>query len=55
VAGHVTHTRARQYLAGLGLDGRCEVVGQSFFDPLPPGADAYLLNRVILVSARKLS
>ena len=42
-----TAARARQYLAGLGLDGRCEVVGQSFFDPLPPGADAYLLDRVI--------
>ena len=42
-----TAARARRYLAGLGLDGRCEVVGQSFFDPLPPGADAYLLNRVI--------
>jgi 2,7-dihydroxy-5-methyl-1-naphthoate 7-O-methyltransferase len=42
-----TAARARQYLAGLGLDSRCEVIGQSFFDPLPPGADAYLLNRVI--------
>jgi hypothetical protein len=42
-----TAARARQYLAGLGLDGRCEVVGQSFFDPLPPGADTYLLSRVI--------
>jgi hypothetical protein len=42
-----TAVRARQYLAGLGLDGRCEVVGQSFFDPLPAGADAYLLSRVI--------
>jgi hypothetical protein len=42
-----TAARARQYLARLGLDGRCEVVGQSFFDPLPLGADAYLLNRVI--------
>ena len=42
-----TAARARQYLAGLGLDGRCEVVGQSFFDPLPPGADAYLLSRII--------
>jgi 2,7-dihydroxy-5-methyl-1-naphthoate 7-O-methyltransferase len=42
-----TAARARQYLTGLGLDGRCEVVGQSFFDPLPPGADTYLLNRVI--------
>ena len=42
-----TAARAREYLAGLGLNGRCEVVGQSFFDPLPPGADTYLLNRVI--------
>jgi hypothetical protein len=42
-----TAARARQYLAGLGLEGRCEVVGQSFFDPLPTGADAYLLSRVI--------
>ena len=42
-----TAARARQYLAGLGLDGRCEVIGQSFFDPLPAGADAYLLSRII--------
>src|SRR6185437_2143341 len=42
-----TAARARRYLAGLGLDGRCQVVGQSFFDPLPAGADAYLLSRVI--------
>jgi O-methyltransferase len=42
-----TAARARQYLAEAGLDGRCEVVGQSFFDPLPPGPDVYLLNRVI--------
>jgi hypothetical protein len=42
-----TAARAREYLAGLGLDARCEVVGQSFFDPLPVGADVYLLSRVI--------
>jgi hypothetical protein len=42
-----TAARARQYLAGCDLASRCEVVGQSFFDPLPPGADVYLLNRVI--------
>jgi hypothetical protein len=42
-----TAARARQYLAGLGLDGRCDVVGQSFFDPLPAGADVYLLSRII--------
>jgi hypothetical protein len=42
-----TAARARPYLAGGDLAGRCEVVGQSFFDPLPPGADLYMLNRVI--------
>jgi hypothetical protein len=42
-----TAARAREYLARLGLDGRCEVVGQSFFDPLPAGADVYLLCRVV--------
>src|ERR1700678_4561516 len=42
-----TADRARQYLARLALDSRCEIAGQSFFDPLPAGADAYLLNRVI--------
>jgi hypothetical protein len=42
-----TAARARRYLAGLGLDGRCDVVGQSFFDPLPAGADVYLLSRII--------
>jgi hypothetical protein len=42
-----TAARGRAYLAGCGLASRCEVVGQSFFDPLPPGADVYLLNRVI--------
>jgi hypothetical protein len=31
-----TAARAPQYLAGLGLDGRCEVVGQSFFGPAAP-------------------
>jgi len=42
-----TAARGREYLAGLGLASRCDVAGQSFFDPLPAGADAYLLNRVI--------
>ena len=42
-----TAARARRHLAGLGLEDRCQVVGQSFFEPLPVGADAYLLNRVI--------
>ncbi|WP_198541281.1 methyltransferase [Parafrankia soli] len=42
-----TAARAREHLAGLGLDSRCEVIGQSFFDPLPAGRDVYLLTRVI--------
>jgi hypothetical protein len=42
-----TAARAREYLAGLGLADRCQVVGQSFFDPLPAGADVYMLSRVI--------
>jgi 2,7-dihydroxy-5-methyl-1-naphthoate 7-O-methyltransferase len=42
-----TAGRAREHLAGLGVDSRCEIVGQSFFDPLPAGADVYLLSRVI--------
>jgi 2,7-dihydroxy-5-methyl-1-naphthoate 7-O-methyltransferase len=42
-----TVARGREYLAGRGLGTRCDVAGQSFFDPLPAGADAYLLNRVI--------
>ncbi|WP_198537539.1 methyltransferase [Frankia sp. KB5] len=42
-----TAARAREYLAGLGLADRCEVIGQSFFDPLPTGPDTYLLTRVI--------
>ncbi|WP_203719407.1 methyltransferase, partial [Asanoa siamensis] len=42
-----TADRARERLAGLGLADRCAVVGRSFFDELPAGADAYLLNRVI--------
>jgi hypothetical protein len=30
-----------------GLTDRCDVVGGSFFDGVPPGADAYLLKRVL--------
>jgi O-methyltransferase len=42
-----TAGRAREFLAGQGVGGRCEVVGQSFFETLPAGADVYMLNRVI--------
>ncbi|MDX3110212.1 methyltransferase [Nonomuraea angiospora] len=42
-----TVSRARRYLAERGLADRCETVGRSFFDELPAGADAYMLNRVL--------
>ncbi|MBB5079140.1 methyltransferase [Nonomuraea endophytica] len=42
-----TVERGRRHLAGLGLDARCSFAGQSFFDPLPAGGDAYVLRRVI--------
>jgi SAM-dependent methyltransferase len=38
---------AEETIAAAGLSGRCEVVAQSFFEPLPPGADIYLLSEVI--------
>ncbi|MBF8185394.1 methyltransferase [Nonomuraea sp. K274] len=41
-----TVDRGRQYLVERGLDARCEFAGQSFFDPLPAGGDAYVLRRV---------
>ncbi|MET0237833.1 MAG: methyltransferase [Kibdelosporangium sp.] len=42
-----TVDRGRAYLAERGLDTRCEFAGQSFFDPLPTGGDAYVLRRVV--------
>jgi hypothetical protein len=39
--------RARKNVAEAGLAGRCDVIGGSFFDAVPPGADAYLLKHVI--------
>ena len=39
--------RARARLAQAGLDGRGECVVGDFFDSVAPGADAYLLSRVI--------
>jgi hypothetical protein len=38
---------ARGRLERAGLDGRCEVVGGDFFESIPAGGDAYLLQRVI--------
>ncbi|WP_434442923.1 methyltransferase [Lentzea sp. E54] len=38
---------ARVLIRSHGLDGRAEVTGGSFFDPLPTGGDAYLLFDVL--------
>jgi hypothetical protein len=38
---------AREEVAAAGLDGRCDVVDGSFFDPLPAGADGYLLSAIV--------
>jgi hypothetical protein len=35
------------YLEREGVLGRAEFVGGSFFDPIPPGADAYMLKSII--------
>ncbi|MFF2654575.1 methyltransferase [Streptomyces sp. NPDC058045] len=42
-----TVARGRRALTGQGLGERCEFAGQSFFDPLPSGADAYVLSAVL--------
>jgi O-methyltransferase domain len=38
---------ARTALGSAGLAERCEVVPGSFFDPLPAGADGYLLSAIL--------
>ncbi len=42
-----TVARAGEILSDPGLAGRVTVAGQSFFDPLPAGADLYLLKSVL--------
>jgi hypothetical protein len=42
-----TAAAAEQVLAEAGLSARCDVVAGSFFDPLPAGADVYLLGSVV--------
>lgn len=37
----------QEQLEAAGLGDRCELAPGSFFDPLPPGADVYLLSNVI--------
>ncbi len=39
--------RARANIEAAGLSGRCRVVAGSFFESVPPGADAYLLRHII--------
>jgi hypothetical protein len=42
-----TATRARRTFSAHDLDGRTQVTAGSFFDPLPAGADAYLLVDIL--------
>ncbi|OHU26239.1 methyltransferase [Mycobacteroides chelonae] len=42
-----TAARAAEEFAAAGLDERVSVVAGSFFDPLPAGADAYLLSDIL--------
>lgn len=42
-----TAAAAAERFAAAGLGERATVVPGSFFDPLPPGADAYLLSDVV--------
>jgi hypothetical protein len=39
--------RAREHLRAAGFAERCQVLGGSFFESVPAGADAYLLKHVI--------
>lgn len=42
-----TVARAAQNFAAAGVADRVEIIGQSFFDPLPAGADLYVLSKVL--------
>jgi 2,7-dihydroxy-5-methyl-1-naphthoate 7-O-methyltransferase len=42
-----TVARAGEVIESFGVAGRITVQGQSFFDPLPAGADLYLLKSVL--------
>lgn len=39
--------RAGSVLDEFGVTDRCEIVGQSFFEPLPAGGDAYILSNIL--------
>ena len=40
-------TGALAILAASGVEARCEILGGSFFDGVPPGADAYVLRAIL--------
>ena len=42
-----TVARSREVFEAAGVAGRVTAIGQSFFDPLPAGADLYLLKNVL--------
>jgi hypothetical protein len=42
-----TVARASEAFRAAGLADRVSIAGQSFFDPLPAGADLYLLKKVL--------
>jgi uncharacterized glyoxalase superfamily protein PhnB len=42
-----TAARAAEAFQAAGLAGRVRTAGQSFFDPLPAGADLYVLSKVL--------
>lgn len=39
--------RARAFIAAQGLAERCEFAGGSFFESVPPGADAYFMKHIL--------
>jgi hypothetical protein len=39
--------RARPSISAAGLSDRCQLVAGSFFETVPPGADAYILRHII--------
>lgn len=39
---------AASVIRTAGLDGRCEVVGGSYWDGVPPGGDAYIIKSVLM-------
>ena len=42
-----TAKAAAEAIATASLDGRASAIGGSFFDPLPAGADAYVLSDIL--------